>query len=102
MCRDICRGSHTPAATTAQATRPTNKVMRPKLLNCLWCITARTIAPTAPIAPASVGVVRPSIIVPSTTKNSPTNPLVAGSPEFAMAKSTKKAAKTGMVLATPP
>src|SRR5215472_14235585 len=25
-------------------------------------------APTAPIAPASVGVVRPSIIVPSTTK----------------------------------
>ena len=37
-----------------------------------------------------------------TTKNSPTKPLVAGSPELAMAKSTKNAAKTGMVLATPP
>ena len=37
-------------------------------LNCWWWITASTMAPTAPIAPASVGVVRPSIMVPSTTK----------------------------------
>src|SRR5215217_144586 len=32
------------------------------------CSAASTIAPTAPIAPASVGVARPSPIVPSTRK----------------------------------
>ena len=32
------------------------------------CSAARTIAPTAPMAPASVGVARPSPMVPSTRK----------------------------------
>ena len=38
----------------------------------------------------------------SITMNSPTKPLVAGSPELAMANSMKNAAKMGMVLTTPP
>ena len=47
---------------------PIRKIRWPVRLNSWWWITASTIAPTAPIAPASVGVVRPSIMVPSTTK----------------------------------
>src|SRR5258706_597541 len=38
------------------------------VLSSLWWIAASTMAPTAPMAPASVGVARPNIIVPSTTK----------------------------------
>ena len=47
---------------------PTIRIFWPVLLNSLWWIAASTIAPTAPMAPASVGVARPSIMVPSTTK----------------------------------
>ena len=36
------------------------------------------------------------------TMNSPTKPEVPGSPEFASANSTMKAANFGMVLMTPP
>jgi hypothetical protein len=43
-----------------------------------------------------------TLMVPRITMNSPMKPLVPGSPELAMAKSTKKAANTGMRLATPP
>src|SRR3954452_4885270 len=38
------------------------------------CSAARTIAPTAPIAPASVGVASPSPMVPSTRKISTNHP----------------------------
>ncbi|MND03333.1 hypothetical protein D3C83_231040 [compost metagenome] len=43
-----------------------------------------------------------TLIVPRMTMNSPTNPLVPGSPELAIAKRTKNAANTGILLATPP
>ena len=36
------------------------------------------------------------------TKNSPTKPLVEGSPQLAIAKKTKKAEKIGILLTTPP
>ena len=36
------------------------------------------------------------------TRNSPTKPDVPGRPALAIANSTAKAAKTGMVLTTPP
>ena len=36
------------------------------------------------------------------TMNSPTKPLVAGRPEFAMAKSIMSAANLGIVFTTPP
>jgi hypothetical protein len=36
------------------------------------------------------------------TMNSPTKPLVAGRPEFAMAKSIIRAANFGIVFTTPP
>jgi len=43
-----------------------------------------------------------SSIVPRITRNSPTNPLVPGKPELAIANSTKKAANTGIRFTTPP
>ena len=43
-----------------------------------------------------------AFIAPMITMNSPTKPLVAGRPEFAMAKSIMKLANFGMVLTTPP
>jgi hypothetical protein len=42
------------------------------------------------------------LTAPRITMNSPTKPLVPGSPEFAIANSMNRAANTGMVLATPP
>ena len=53
---------------TPVAAMPIRSILCPLLLRSLWWIAARTIAPMAPIAPASVGVARPSIMVPSTTK----------------------------------
>ena len=50
------------------AAMPISSILWPLLLSSLWWIAARTIAPMAPIAPASVGVAKPSIMVPSTTK----------------------------------
>ena len=41
-------------------------------------------------------------MVPMTTRNSPTNPLVPGKPELAIANNMKKAANTGILLTTPP
>ena len=55
-------------APTPVATMPIRSILCPLLLSSLWWIAARTMAPIAPIAPASVGVARPSIMVPSTTK----------------------------------
>ena len=52
-----------PAAIT-----PMIRILRPVVLKSLWWIAASTMAPTAPMAPASVGVARPIIMVPSTTK----------------------------------
>ncbi len=51
-----------------QAITPTIRIFWPVVLNSLLWIAASTMAPTAPMAPASVGVARPSIMVPSTTK----------------------------------
>ena len=53
---------------TPVAAMPMRSILCPLLLRSLWWIAARTMAPIAPIAPASVGVARPSIMVPSTTK----------------------------------
>ena len=52
-----------PAAMT-----PTMRILLPAALKSLWWIAASTMAPIAPMAPASVGVARPIIMVPSTTK----------------------------------
>ena len=43
-----------------------------------------------------------AFIAPMITRNSPTKPLVAGSPAFAMAKSIISEANFGMVFTTPP
>ena len=45
---------------------------------------------------------RATFIAAMITMNSPTKPLVAGRPEFAMTKSIMKEANFGMVLTTPP
>ena len=50
------------------AITPTIRILRPVVLKSLAWIAASTMAPTAPMAPASVGVARPIIMVPSTTK----------------------------------
>ncbi len=42
------------------------------------------------------------LIAPTMTMNSPTKPLVAGSPQLAMANSIMNDANLGMVLTTPP
>ena len=52
-----------PAAMT-----PAIRTLRPVVLKSLLWIAASTMAPIAPMAPASVGVARPIIMVPSTTK----------------------------------
>ena len=50
------------------AITPMISTLRPVVLKSLLWIAASTIAPTAPMAPASVGVASPIIMVPSTTK----------------------------------
>jgi hypothetical protein len=50
------------------ATSAAHAAILPRRENSLRCSTARTIAPTMPIAPPSVGVARPRKMVPSTRK----------------------------------
>ena len=50
------------------AMMPTIRTLLPGRAEILVWIAASTMAPIAPMAPASVGVARPSIMVPSTTK----------------------------------
>ena len=55
-------------APMPNAMTPPIRIFWPVLLKSLLWIAASTMAPIAPMAPASVGVARPSIMVPSTTK----------------------------------
>jgi hypothetical protein len=50
------------------AARPAMAIVQSIRLSGAFRTTASTMAPIAPIAPASVGVARPSMIVPSTRK----------------------------------
>ena len=57
---------------TVMAAPETHPASWPRLENSGRCRTASTMAPTVPMAPASVGVARPMKIVPSTRKISTT------------------------------
>jgi len=54
------------------------------------------------VVPARNAIQKLNFIAPTITMNSPTKPEVAGSPQFAMAKSIISAANFGMVFTTPP
>ncbi len=59
-------------------------------------------APSTKVVPARNAYQTFALNDASITRNSPMNPEVPGSPEFASANSTMKAANFGMVLITPP
>src|SRR5439155_8392833 len=104
----------TPIASTASATTASSQNSRPLKSG----IDATPLLATAPnitrlyihsvyAAPRImiVAAVKPSqkftLIDARTTRNSPTNPEVAGYPELAIEKSIMKAANFGIVLTTP-
>ena len=58
------------SAPMMAAAQPPKNISRSNLVSGALRTTARTMAPIVPIAPASVGVARPIMMVPSTRKMS--------------------------------
>ncbi len=59
-------------------------------------------APNTSVVAATNAIQKLNFIAPMITRNSPTKPLVAGRPQFAIANSIMSAANFGMVFTTPP
>ena len=101
--------------STASASRPSTVASRPfRSLSAATCgfATAPNItrlyihsvyaAPRTMVLAARKASQKPVFIAPRITRNSPTKPLVAGRPLFAMANSIIRLANFGIVFTTPP